>query len=88
MPQLVTARYRRADGRVRRLYVPVVPVLLVLAPLLLLAVVGGLIACRVFGIGLRGAPGALLGVGRVLWALSGARFEMVQGRTAVQIKVS
>ncbi|MFH8618128.1 hypothetical protein ACH4E8_24105 [Streptomyces sp. NPDC017979] len=85
MPQLVTARYCRADGRTRRLYVPVVPVLLVLAPLVLLAVVGGLIACRVFGIR---PGGALGGVGRLLCALPGARFEMQQGRTAVLIKVS
>jgi hypothetical protein len=36
LPQLVTVRYRRPDGRWRRLYVPVLPA--ALSPLLLLAV--------------------------------------------------
>ncbi|MFI1828647.1 hypothetical protein ACH41E_19690 [Streptomyces sp. NPDC020412] len=88
MPQLVTARYRRADGRTRRLYVPVVPVLLVLSPLVLLAVVAAFVAARAFGMGPRSVLGALGGVGRLLWALPGARFDMQQGRTAVLIKVS
>ncbi len=37
IPLLVTVRRRRRDGRWRRLHVPVLPVLLVLAPLLVLA---------------------------------------------------
>jgi hypothetical protein len=45
IPQLVTYRHRRPDGRWLRLYVPVVPVLLVLSPLLLLAMLAGLVAC-------------------------------------------
>jgi hypothetical protein len=86
MPQLVTVRYRRPDGRWRRLWVPVVPVLLVLSPFLLLAVLGGLIVGRVYGYGV--SPlGALRGLGRVLWALSGARFEIDDGQTAFLIRV-
>ena len=86
MPQLVTVRYRRPDGRWRRLWVPVVPVLLVLSPFLLLAVLGGLIVGRVYGYGV--SPlGALGGLGRVLWALSGARFEIDDGQTAFLIRV-
>jgi hypothetical protein len=84
IPQLVTVRHRRRSGRWLRLYVPVLPVVLVLSPLLLLAVLGGLIACLVF----RVSPvGALRGTGRVLWALSGTRFELEQGRTAVHVSL-
>ncbi|GAB3961643.1 hypothetical protein GCM10029978_014380 [Actinoallomurus acanthiterrae] len=84
IPQLVTVRHRRRNGRWLRLYVPVVPVVLVLSPLLLLAVLGGLVACLVF----RVSPvGALRGIGRLLWALPGTRFEFEQGRTAVLVSV-
>jgi hypothetical protein len=52
-PRLVTVRHRRPDGRWLRLHVPVLPVLLVASPLLLLAVLAGLVACLVTG----GEPG-------------------------------
>lgn len=84
IPQLVTVRYRRSGGRVRRLWIPVVPVALLLSPLLLLAVVGGVVACLMFHVS---PGGALRGVGRVLWSLPGARFEMEQGRSAVLVSV-
>ncbi len=84
MPNLVTVRHRRPDGRWRRVYVPVLPVLLVLSPLLLLAVLGGLVACLVFRIS---PAGALRGVGRVLWALPGTRLEIEDGQTAVLVSV-
>jgi hypothetical protein len=84
IPQLVTYRQRRRDGRWLRLYVPVLPVLLVLSPLLLLAVLVGLVACLVF----RVSPvGALRGTGQLLWALPGTRFELEQGRTAVLVSI-
>jgi hypothetical protein len=84
IPQLVTVRHRRPDGRWLRLYVPVVPALLVLSPLLLLAVLAGLVACAVTGIS---PVGALRGAGQLLWALPGTRFEVEQGRTAVLVSV-
>ena len=84
IPQLVTVRHRRPDGRWLRLYVPVLPVLLVLSPLLLLAVLGGLVAC----LATRVSPvGALRGTGQLLWALPGTRIEVEQGRTAVLVSV-
>jgi hypothetical protein len=84
IPHLVTVRHRRPDGRWRRLYVPVLPVLLVLSPLLLLAVLGGLVAC----LATRISPvGALRGTGQLLWALPGTRIEIEQGRTAVLVSV-
>lgn len=84
MPQLVTVRRRRPDGRRRCLYVPVVPVLLVLSPLLLLAVLAGLVACRVVGVS---PAGALRGTGQLLWALPGTRFELEYDHKAVLVSV-
>jgi hypothetical protein len=84
MPQLVTMRYRGPNGHRRRLWVPVVPVVLVLSPLLVLAVVGGLIVGRVYGISPRGA---LRGVRQVVWALPGARFEIEDGQTSLLVSV-
>ena len=84
IPHLVTVRHRRPDGRWLRLYVPVLPVLLVLSPLLLLAVLVGLVAC----LATRVSPvGALRGTGQLLCALPGTRIEVEQGRTAVLVSV-
>jgi hypothetical protein len=84
IPYLVTVRYRRPDGRRRQLYVPVWPALLLLAPLLLLAALAGLIACLATGVS---PVGALRGVGQLLWALPGTRFELEEGRTAVLVSI-
>jgi hypothetical protein len=84
IPHLVTVRHRRPDGRWLRLYVPVLPVLLVLSPLLLLAMLAGLVAC----LATRVSPvGALRGTGQLLWALPGTRIEIEQGRTAVLVSI-
>lgn len=82
--QLVTVRHRRPNGRWLRLYVPVLPVVLVLSALLLLAVLAGLIACLATGVS---PAGALRATGRLLWALPGTRIEVEEGRTALLISV-
>jgi hypothetical protein len=84
IPQLVTYRQRRRDGRWLRLYVPVLPVVLLLSPLLLLAALAGLVACIVFRVNPLGALG---GIGRLLWALPGTRFEIEDGHLAVLVSV-
>ncbi|GAA4062601.1 hypothetical protein [Nonomuraea soli] len=84
IPMLVTIRRRRPGGRWRRLAVPVLPVLLVLSPLLLLAVLAGLVACLVFRVN----PAQALAVaGRVAGALPGTLIEVDDGRTALRISV-
>jgi hypothetical protein len=84
IPSLVMVCHRRPDGRWLRLYVPVLPVLLVLSPLLVLAVVAGLVAC----LATRISPvGALRGAGQLLSALRGTRIELEQGRTALLVSV-
>ena len=84
IPQLVTYRQRRPDGRWLRLHVPVLPVLLVLSPLVVLAAVAGLIACVVARIS---PVRALDRAGRLLWALPGTRIDIDDGRTAVQVSI-
>ncbi|WP_196278913.1 hypothetical protein [Catellatospora vulcania] len=85
IPQLVTIGWRRGGGgRWRRMHVPVLPVLVVLSPLLLPAVLGGLIACLVFDVS---PAGALRGAGRLVWALPGTRFEIEQGDMGVLVNV-
>jgi hypothetical protein len=84
IPNLVMVRYRGPEGRGLRLYIPVLPVVLLLSPLLLLAMLGGLVACLFTGIS---PAGALRGLGQVVWALPGTRIEVEQGRTIVLVSV-
>jgi hypothetical protein len=84
IPLLVTVGYRPAGRRWRRLYIPVPLVLLVLSPLLLPAVIGGLIACRIFDVS---PVGALRGAGRLLWALPGTRVEVADGQMDLLLRV-
>ncbi|QFG22765.1 hypothetical protein [Actinomadura sp. WMMB 499] len=84
IPHLVTVRVRRRGRRGVRLFVPVVPVLLVLSPLLALAVAAGLVACLVTGVRPAGALGA---AGGLLRALPGTRIEIEQDGTAVLVAV-
>ncbi|MEU7866220.1 hypothetical protein [Dactylosporangium sp. NPDC049140] len=84
MPQLLTARVQRPDGRPIRIWVPVLPVLLVLSPVLVLAVAVAAIACLVYRISVLRAFGSGW---RVLSALPGTRFDIEQGRTAVLVTI-
>ena len=84
MPQLVTLRYREPGHRGLRLYVPVLPVVLLLSPLLLLIVLAGLAVCPFFQV----SPlGALRGTGRLMWALPGTRIDIDDGQTILLISV-
>jgi hypothetical protein len=84
IPNLVTLGYRRASGRWLRLWIPVLPVALVLSPVLLLAGLAGLVACRIFGVSF--ARSLRVG-GLLLRALPGARFEIVEGRWGLLVSV-
>jgi hypothetical protein len=84
IPLLVTAGYRRPGHRWLRLYIPVLPVLLVLSPLLVLAVIAGLITCVPFHIS---PAGALRGTWQVLRALPGTRIEIDDGQTGLLISI-
>ncbi|WCN84302.1 hypothetical protein [Micromonospora sp. LH3U1] len=84
MPQLVTVRVERPAGRAIRLWVPVLPVVLVLLPLLILAALGAVVACLVYRIEVLRAFGAGW---RLLRAMPGTRVDVREGRTGVLVSV-
>ncbi|MFG1916752.1 hypothetical protein [Micromonospora sp. NPDC048898] len=84
MPQLVTVRVDRPDRRPIRVWVPVLPVALVLLPVVVLVVLAAIVACVVFRVGVVRALGAAW---RVISALPGARFDIAQGHTAVLVAI-
>lgn len=84
MPQLVTVRVNRPEGRPLRIWVPVVPVVLVFSPVVVLAVLVAAVACLVYRVSLMRA----LGTGwRIASALPGTRFDIEQSRTAVLVAI-
>ncbi|RAO63622.1 hypothetical protein [Micromonospora saelicesensis] len=84
MPQLVTVKVNRPDRRPVRVWVPVLPVVLVLFPVVVLVVLAAIVACVVFRIGVVRALGAAW---RVISALPGARFDIRHCRTAVLVAI-
>lgn len=84
MPQLVTVRIHSRHGRRVRLWIPLLPVFIVLSPVLLLVLGAVVIGCLVVRV--RPLRAVATG-GRLLWALSGTQFEFQQGRSAVLVTV-
>jgi hypothetical protein len=84
MPQLISVRIRRPQGRMIRIWIPVVPVLILLSPLLILGALVVGVACLAYRVN----PFRALGTGwRVLWAMSGTRVDVEQGNTAVLVNI-
>ena len=84
MPQLLTVRVKRPDGRPIRIWVPVLPVLLVFSPVVVLAVLVAAVACIVYRVSMVRA----FGTGwRIVSALPGTRVDVEQGRTAVLVTI-
>ncbi|WP_219466291.1 hypothetical protein [Nonomuraea rhizosphaerae] len=84
MPQLLTVGVKRPDRRLVRVRVPVVPVVLLLSPVLLLALVAGVVAGHVYHVDtLR----ALRTGWRIVCALPGTRFDAQFDRTAVLVAI-
>ena len=82
MPQVVTVKVHNGRGRRVRLWIPLLPVLVVLSPLVLLVLIGSVVACLANRI----PPGRALETGwRVLCATRGTQVRFEQGRTAVLI---
>jgi hypothetical protein len=85
IPQLVTVRVRRPRGRPVNIWIPVLPVLLVLSPVLIVALVVAFVACLIYRLRPVRSIGA---VGRLFGALRGTRIDVEQGRTAVLVEIS
>ena len=84
MPQLLILRVERPGGRPIRIWVPVLPVVLVLSPFLILAALVAAVACLVYRI--RVVPA--FGTGwRLFCALPGTRVDVHEGRTAVLVSI-
>jgi hypothetical protein len=84
MPQLVTVRVTRPNGRPIRIWVPVLPVLLVFSPVVVLAALVAAVACLVYRVSVLRALGT---GGRIVSALPGTRVDIEQGRTAVLLTI-
>jgi hypothetical protein len=84
MPQLLTVRVKRPGGRPIRVWVPVIPVVLVFSPVVVLAVLVAAVACLVYRVS---AVRALGTSWRIVAALPGTRLDLEQGRTAVLVTI-
>jgi hypothetical protein len=84
IPQLLTVRVRRPQRRAVRIWIPVLPVALVLSPLLVLAALGAVVACLMYGVSVLGAFGTAW---RLCCALPGTRVDVREGRTAVLVSI-
>jgi hypothetical protein len=84
MPQLLTVRVKRPDGRPIRLWIPVLPVALVFSPVVVLAALAAAVACLVYRVDVVRA----LGTGwRIVSALPGTRVDVEYDRTAVLVAI-
>lgn len=84
MPQFLTVRVEHPEGRPIRIWVPVLPVVLVLSPLLVLAALGGVVACLVFRISV---VQAFTAGSRLVCALPGTLVDVREGRTTVFVSI-
>lgn len=84
MPQLVTVRVARPDRRPIRIWVPVLPVVLVFSPVVVLAVLGAAVACLVYRVSV---VRALATGWRVVSALPGTRVDIEEGHMAFRISI-
>jgi hypothetical protein len=85
MPQLVTVRVHNGQRRRFRLWIPILPVLLILSPFLILAMVVVFVACLFYRVN----PARVFAAGwGLLTGMSGFRVDVHQGRTNVLVKIS
>lgn len=76
MPQLVTVRVKHPDGRPFRIWVPVLPVVLLFAPIVVLAMLVAVAACLFYRISVLRA---LVSGWRFISALPGTRVDLAEG---------
>jgi hypothetical protein len=84
MPQLLTVRVERPRRRPLRIWIPVVPVLLVFSPVLVLLALAATAACLWFRIRVLRT---LRAGWRLVCALPGTRVAIGHGRVAVLVSV-
>lgn len=84
MPQVVRVQIRQPNHRTFRLWIPVLPVLIVVSPLFVLATVPAVIACLVWRVD---PIRALVATGRLLCAVKGTTVEVDQPGACVLIDI-
>ena len=84
MPQGANVRVRTESRKTIRLWIPLLPVLLLLSPLVMLFLVVLVIACLATRVN---PVRALWTAWRLLWSLRGTRIEIEQGKTAVLVNL-
>lgn len=84
MPRSLTVRVNRPDGRPLRIWVPVLPVVLVFSPVVVVAVLVAAVACLAYRVSVVRALGTAW---RIISALPGTRVDVEQGRTAVLVTI-
>ncbi|MEV4516807.1 hypothetical protein AB0K00_48620 [Dactylosporangium sp. NPDC049525] len=84
MPQLLTVRVNRPHRRPIRVWVPILPIVLVFSPILILAALVAAVTCLVYRVS---AARALDTSWRIVSALPGTRLDLEQGRTAVLVAI-
>ena len=85
MPQVVTVHVHHGQKRSIRLWIPLLPVFVVLSPLLLVAAFILVVTCVVYRI----SPGPAFGaIWHLLSALRGFNLEVQQGRHGVLVNIT
>ncbi|MBM7786111.1 hypothetical protein [Tenggerimyces flavus] len=82
MPQLVTVRVNQPDHRPIRIWVPVLPIVLLLSPFLILALLAAAVAGQLYRVDV---PQVLDAGWRIVCALPGTQIDVHEGRTDVLV---
>lgn len=85
IPQIVTVRYQSRPDRRHRIWIPLLPIYLLLTPLLPLIIIGLVIAGAHYRVNpLR----AVVALARLLASLGGIQVNVTQGTTNFQVKLT
>jgi hypothetical protein len=85
MPQLIRISVRRRQRRAFRLWVPLLPLLLVLSPVLVMVLVVGTVACAAYRIN---PVRALVAGWRLVCGLPGTRIDIDHPDAAVVVAIN
>ncbi len=83
IPQIVTVRFQHRADKHFRLWIPLLPVYLILTPLLFLIIIGGVVACARYRIN---PFRALIAATSMLAGLSGLHVDIKQSHSNIMIK--
>lgn len=85
IPQVVTVKYQSRPDRRHRIWIPLLPIYLLLTPLLPLIIIAVVVGCAVY----RANPiRILVALTRLLASLGGITVDVQQSTTKVQIRLT